>query len=52
MSENKLKALSEINRALGLLEGVSYCAEQRVAECIMDAVETIDTNLKVVLEDD
>ena len=51
MSENKLKALSEINQALGLLEGVSYCAEQKVAEGIMDAVEIIDTNLKVVFED-
>ena len=52
MEHEKRKALSEINRALGLLEGVSYCAEQKVAEGIIDAVEIIDTNLKVVLEDD
>lgn len=51
MVDEKRKALAEINRALGLLEGVSYCAEQKVAEGIMDAVETIDINLKVVIED-
>jgi hypothetical protein len=52
MVDEKRKALSEINRALGLLEGVSYCAEQKVAEGIMDAVEAIDCNLKVVFEDE
>lgn len=53
MVDEKRKALSEINRALGVLEGLSYIStENNIGQGIIDAVETIDINLKVVLEDE
>ena len=51
MSNEKMKAIEAISRALGLLEGISYCVEPNVATGIIDAVETIDNSLKEVLED-
>lgn len=46
MEEKKLKALSEIQRALGMLEGLSYTRDAQEAECIIDAVAIIDEVLK------
>ena len=48
MDEKKLKALGEIQRALGRLEGLSYTTDAQVAECIIDAVAIIDEALKEV----
>lgn len=48
MDEKKLKALGEIQRALGMLEGLSYTTDAQVAECIIDAVAIIDEALKEV----
>ncbi len=50
-ANEKAKAISEINRALGWLEGISYGLEARVAAGVMDAVETIECALKEVLRD-
>lgn len=41
MEEKKLKALSEIQRALGMLEGFSYAVDAAIAEGIVDAVAII-----------
>ena len=48
MDEKKMKALGEIQRALGMLEGLSYTTDTQVAECIIDAVAIIDDALKEV----
>lgn len=49
MDEKKLKALSEIQRALGMLQGMSYTTDTQVAECVLDAVAIIDEALEEVL---
>lgn len=51
MDEKKMKALSEIQRALGMLEGLSYAVDAAIAEGIVDAVAIIDEALKEVLPD-
>ena len=51
MANKKQEAIEGINRALGWLEGISYGVETNIATGILDAVETIDNCLKVVLED-
>lgn len=48
MNEKKLKALGDIQRALGRMEGLSYTTDTQVAECIIDAVAIIDDALKEV----
>lgn len=52
MDDKQRKALSEIQRALGILEGVSYSVSMRASAGIIDAVQIIDTSLKEVLGDD
>ena len=49
--EKKLKARSKIERALGMIEGVSIAMEDEKQEVLTDAVEMIDCALKVVFED-
>ena len=49
--EKKLKARSKIERALGMIEGVSIALEEDKQEVLTDAVEMIDCALKVVFED-
>lgn len=51
MDEKKMKALSEIQRALGMLEGFSYAVDAAIDEGIVDAVAIIDEALKEVLGD-
>lgn len=51
MDEKKMKSLSEIQRALGMLEGFSYAVDTAIAEGIVDAVAIIDEALKEVLPD-
>ena len=48
MEEKKLKALSEIQRALGMLEGFSYAVDAGISSGIVDAVAIIDEALKEV----
>lgn len=48
MDEKKLKALGDIQRALGRLEGLSYTTDTRMEECILDAVAIIDDALREV----
>ena len=48
MDEKKLKALGEIQRALGMLEGLSYAVDKSIAAGIVDAVAIIDEALKEV----
>lgn len=48
MEEKKLKALGEIQRALGMLEGFSYAVDKSIAAGIVDAVAIIDDALKEV----
>jgi hypothetical protein len=50
MNEKKLKALGEIQRALGMLQGLSYTTDTQVAECILDAVAIIDEALEELSE--
>lgn len=50
-NEKQRKALSEIQRALGILEGVSYSVSMRASTGILDAVQIIDTSLKEVFGD-
>ena len=51
MDEKKLKALGDIQRALGRMEGFSYAVAPELSECFLDAVAIIDDALKEVLED-
>ena len=51
MEDKQRKALSEIERALGILEGVSYSVSMRASAGILDAVQIIGTNLKEVFGD-
>lgn len=51
MDDKQRKALSEIQRALGILEGVSYSVSMRASTGILDAVQIIDTSLKEVFGD-
>ena len=48
MSEKKMNAMSEIQRALGMLEGFSYAVDKSIAAGIVDAVAIIDEALKEV----
>lgn len=52
MDDKQRKAMSEIQRALGILEGVSYSVSMRASTGILDAVQIIDTSLKEVFGDD
>ena len=45
MDDKQRKALSEIQRALGILEGVSYSVSMRASTGILDAVQIIDNTL-------
>lgn len=45
MDDKQRKALSEIQRALGILEGVSYSVSMRASSGILDAVQIIDRTL-------
>lgn len=51
MDEKKLSALGEIQRALGMLEGLSCAVDKSIAAGIVDAVAIIDDALKEALGD-
>ena len=44
--ENMTAIISDINRALGMIEGVSYGTSDSVANCLVDAVQIIDGALE------
>lgn len=49
MTEMKvLNAISTINRALGIIEGVSYGLQSDQASALIDAVSMIEESLKEV----
>lgn len=37
-----LSVISDITRALGMIEGASYGAESPISDCLVDAVQIID----------
>lgn len=51
MDDKQRKALSEIQRALGILEGVSYSVSLMANTGIVNAVNIIEKNLKEIFED-
>ena len=52
MDEKKMKALSEIQRALGIIEGVSWAIDNNAAaDSLQAAVGMIDDAIKEVLRD-
>lgn len=51
MDEKQRKALSEIERALGILDGISYSVSIRAASGIEDAINMIEEALKEVFGD-
>lgn len=47
MSKDEINCIvSDINRALGMIEGASYSAESPVSDCLVDAVQIIDSALE------
>ena len=46
--EDQLKALSTINRALGIIEGISCGLDNAIASGLIDAVEMIDNAVKEI----
>lgn len=50
-SEKLISQISTINRALGMIEGVSYGMEQSPGQALADAVQMIEETVKEMLED-
>lgn len=51
MAKNKrLEALSALNRAIGIIEGVAMTADQNASEALGTAVAMLEEALKAVLE--
>lgn len=50
-NEKLLKQISTINRALGMIEGVSYGMPDSTGTALADAVQMIDETIKEMLED-
>lgn len=50
-NEKLIPQISTINRALGMIEGVSYGLEDSAGTALNDAVEMIDQVIKEMLED-
>lgn len=50
-SEKLISQISTINRALGIIEGVSCGMEQSLGQALVDAVQMIEKTLKEILED-
>lgn len=47
----KLKLISDINRALGMIEGISCGLSKDAASCLIDAVQMIDEAMEEVSAD-
>ena len=50
-NEKLLNQISTINRALGMIEGVSYGMPDSAGTALGDAVQMIDETIKEMLED-
>jgi hypothetical protein len=50
MNDKKLKAVSDIQRALGWIEGVSLALDEVHWQQVSDAVEQIEKSLEVLME--
>lgn len=47
MDKNEIATIvSDINRALGMIEGASYGVDSPVSQCLVDAVQIIDGALE------
>ena len=51
MELKTINAISQINRALGIIEGVSYLLTNDQATALVDAVGIIDESMKEVFPD-
>ena len=51
VSEKLISQISTIQRALGMIEGVSYGMEQSAGQALADAVQMIEETVKEILED-
>lgn len=51
MTEKTIKALSDIQRGIGILEGVSYSVSRNASAAIVDAIQIIEESLKELVED-
>lgn len=45
-NQNMAAIISDINRALGMIEGASYGVDSPVSQCLVDAVQIIDGALE------
>lgn len=50
-NEKLISHISTIQRALGMIEGVSYGVTDSVGTALADAVQMIDETMKEMLED-
>ncbi|MBQ8360011.1 MAG: hypothetical protein IJX37_08955 [Oscillospiraceae bacterium] len=50
-NEKTISQIGTIQRALGMIEGVSYGMEQSAGQALADAVQMIDETVKEMLED-
>lgn len=50
-TEKLVSQISIINRALGMIEGVSYGMEQSAGQALADAVQMIEETVKEMVED-
>ena len=50
-NEKLISTISTINRALGMIEGVSYGLSDSAGTALADAVQMIDEAVKELLED-
>lgn len=50
-NEKLISQISTIQRALGMIEGVSCGMEQGVEQALVDAVQMIEETVKEILED-
>lgn len=51
VNEKLISQISTINRALGMIEGVSYGMEQSQGQALADAVQMIEETIKEMVED-
>ena len=50
-NEKQASLASVINRALGIIEGVMLCADDKTSQALATAVEMIDETMKEVCKD-
>lgn len=50
-NEKLISAISTIERALGIIEGVSCGLEDGIATALIDAVEMMDVAIKEILDE-